>query len=105
MIAEQFRNDFRTVFLLHDKRFFWLFAMDRFTDRCLSKRDTEFLRSHIVETFLPGCDPAIFQDARIHKDRYILKHARLGKSEKVYAGACASKASGRSFLLRMSLEI
>ena len=92
MIAEQFRNDFRTVFLLHDKRFFWLFAMDRFTDRCLSKRDTEFLRSHIVETFLPGCDPAIFQDARIHKDQYILKHARLGKSEKVYAGCLCEQS-------------
>ena len=80
------RNDFRTIFLLHDKRFFALFADDTFTSECLTPGETVFLREHTVPTFLPGFSAAVWEDARIHKDRYILKHHWLGKSEKVYAG-------------------
>lgn len=95
MIDAQFRNDFRTVFLLHDKRFFRLFSMDRFTDRCLTKEETAFLRAHAVTTYLPEMDRDVFADARENKDRYILKHARLGKSEKVYAGCLCEEEEWR----------
>ena len=80
------RNDFRTIFLLHDKRFFRLFFEDSFTDRCLSPEETAFLRAHTVETWLPGRNGEIWEDARKHRENYILKHHCLGKSEKVYAG-------------------
>lgn len=86
MITAEFRNDFRTVFLLHDKRFFRLFSVDRFTDACLTKEETEFLRKHTVITYLPELDEGVFQKAKKEKDHFIMKHARLGKSEKVYAG-------------------
>ena len=80
------RNDFRTIFLLHDKRFFALFGEDAFTSACLTPEETVFLREHTVPTFLPGFSSAVWEDARLHKDGYILKHHCLGKSEKVYAG-------------------
>lgn len=92
MIDAEFRNDFRTIFLLHDKRFFRLFTMDRFTDQCLTKEDVKFLRNHTVTTYLPFLDETVFADAKVNKDKYIIKHARLGKSEKVYAGClCEQK--------------
>ena len=80
-------NDFRTIFLLHDKRFFNLFFKDCFTTRFLSEEETVFLRSHVIPTYLYGQDPEIWADAAARKDRYILKHHCLGKSEKVYAGS------------------
>lgn len=79
-------NDFRTIFLLHDKRFFRLFADKRFTDAALTPDETDFLRRHTIETYLPKADPAWFEYARHHKDEFILKHHCLGKSISVYAG-------------------
>ena len=81
-------NDFRTIFLLHDKRFFRLFLDERFMHAALTEEEADFLRAHAVETFLPDipADAHFFDDARIHKDRYILKHHCLGKSERVFAG-------------------
>ncbi len=87
------RNDFRTIFLLHDKRFFRLFFEPSFTDRCLTPEETSFLRAHTVETWLYGGKEEVWQDAREHKDGYILKHHCLGKSEKVYAGCLTDEAA------------
>lgn len=84
-------NDFRTIFLLHDKRFFYLFFQDGFTGRFLTEEETAFLRSHVIPTYLPGLDPQVWEDAKRNKDRYIMKHHCLGKSEKVYAGSLMSE--------------
>ena len=98
IIDSRCRNDFRTVFLLHDKRFFKLFHIERFTEKCLSPEDIIFLQEHTVPTYTIGMDREVFADARKHKDLYIIKHARLGKSEKVYAGClCADDAWERIF--------
>lgn len=80
------RNDFRTIYLLHDKRFFRLFFEDAFVRGCLSEEETAFLRAHVVQTYLPEADPEVFEQARRNKDGFIMKHHCLGKSEKVYAG-------------------
>ena len=78
-------NDFRTIFLLHDKRFFRLIFEDSFTREIFDEEETAFLRAHVVETFLWGEDE-IWEKARKEKDGFIVKHHCLGKSEKVYAG-------------------
>ena len=79
-------NDFRTVFLAHDKRLFSLFFMDSFTDRFLDKDETAFLRDHVIPTYIYGQNDAVWENARLNKDSYIIKHHCLGKSERVYAG-------------------
>ncbi len=83
-------NDFRTIFLLHDKRFFRLFCEPRFTDAALTPAETDFLRQHTIRTYLPETDRQIFSYARTHKDEFILKHHCLGKSISVYAGCLVS---------------
>jgi len=88
MLADlEFHNDFRTIFLLHDKRFFYLLFQDSFTGRFLNAEETAFLRSHVIPTYLYGRDETVWEDAAARKDAYILKHHCLGKSEKVYAGS------------------
>lgn len=86
------RNDFRTIFLLHDKRFFHLFEEDDFTSRCLTPEETAFLRAHAVRTYIGGRDGEVWEHARTHRDAYILKHHCLGKSEKVFAGCLTEPA-------------
>ena len=81
-------SDFRNIFLIHDKRFMQLWYDDTFTGACLDPEDAAFLRAHAIPTWA-GADPAaagIFEEARAHKDGYILKPCRLGKSEGVHAG-------------------
>lgn len=89
-------NDFRTIFLLHDKRFFRLFAEPRFMDAALTADEADFLKSHTIETYLPKADPERFEYARTHKDEFILKHHCLGKSISVYAGCLVSEEEWES---------
>jgi len=90
-------SDFRNIFLIHDKRFMRLWFDDAFTGACLSAEETAFLREHAIPTY--DCsDPAaaaVLEDARAHKDGYILKPCRLGKSEGVHAGVLERRLGWR----------
>lgn len=91
MIEGMHYNDFRTVFLAHDKRLFALFFMDEFTGRFLTEEETGFLRSHVIPTSIYGKDEDRWEEARKNKDKYIVKHYCLGKSEKVFAGCMTAQ--------------
>ena len=73
MVEAGMYNDFRTIYLLHDKRFMRLWFQDCFTSRCLSAEETVFLRSHAIPTWVPMEDSAPLGDYIREKDRYILK--------------------------------
>ncbi len=53
MIDARMLNDFRTIFLTHDKRFLSLIFVDEFTQQCLTEDETVFLRQHTIPTYLP----------------------------------------------------
>ena len=91
MIEAGMYSDFRTIFLIHDKRFMNLWFQDAFTDRCLTGEEAAFLRSHAIPTYLYRAGDEVWEEARRNKDGFILKHHRLGKSEKVYAGPLTDK--------------
>ena len=91
MIEAGMYSDFRTIFLIHDKRFMNLWFQDAFTDRCLTGEEAAFLRSHAIPTYLYREGDEVWEGARRNKDGFILKHHRLGKSEKVYAGPLTDK--------------
>ena len=81
-------SDFRNIFLLHDKRFMRLWFDDAFTGACLDAEQTSFLRSHAIPTWICA-DPesgSVLEEARRHREGYILKPCTLGKSEGVHAG-------------------
>ncbi|MBR4606445.1 MAG: hypothetical protein IKO41_09510 [Lachnospiraceae bacterium] len=85
-------NDLRTVLIIHDKRFMSLWYEDDFTGKFLTASETAFLRSHAIPTWLYGSCEDRWEDARKNKNGYILKHHRLGKSEKVYGGPITEPA-------------
>ena len=86
-------SDFRNIFLIHDKRFMSLWFNDEFTSQCLSPGETSFLRAHAIPTYV-----SLPPDIREHKDRYILKPCRLGKSEGVKAGVLCTEEEWNAVL-------
>ena len=109
MIDARMLNDFRTIFLMHDKRFLSLIFVDEFTQQCLTEEETLFLRQHTIPTYLPpstplpagegsGGGPEVWEDALAHKDKYILKPYDLGKSVGLYAGVMTDEETWRRCL-------
>ena len=110
MIDARMLNDFRTIFLMHDKRFLSLIFVDAFTQQCLTEEETVFLRQHTIPTYLQphpltpspkgegeafGSEE-IWEDALAHKDKYILKPYDLGKSVGLYAGVMTDEETWKS---------
>lgn len=102
MIDVRMLNDFRTIFLAHDKRFLHLIFVDDFTRECLTDEETTFLRRHTIPTYLPPRVPndnsEIWQDAMSHKDKYILKPYNLGKSVGLYAGVMTDEKTWKDVI-------
>ena len=126
MIDARMLNDFRTIFLIHDKRFLHLIFVDDFTRQCLTEEETKFLRQHTIPTYLAqqaphppkggvaaqqdtplrgqeGLTPPLgglgaWEDALIHKDNYILKPYDLGKSVGLYAGVMTDEETWRKII-------
>ena len=98
MIDARMLNDFRTIFLAHDKRFLRLIFVDEFTRECLTEEETKFLREHTIPTYMYSCHPEKWKDALTHKDQYILKPYDLGKSVGLYAGEMTDEETWKKSL-------
>ena len=99
MIDVRMLNDFRTIFLAHDKRFLHLIFVDDFTRQCLTPEETAFLRQHTIPTYLyNNMYKEMWEDALNHKDKYILKPYDLGKSVGLYAGVMTDEETWRKIL-------
>lgn len=104
MIDAHMMNDFRTILMAHDKRFWALIFDNRFTSRCLSAEDTAFMRQHTIDTYIDK-DDEHWRDARKHKDKYIMKHCRLGKSVSVWAGCMTSEKEWNSLFEQDNVNV
>lgn len=99
MIDVRMLNDFRTIFLIHDKRFLHLIFVDDFTQKCLTEEETIFLRQHTIPTYIYDVYKEIWEDALLHKDNYILKPYDLGKSVGLYAGVMTDEETWKQNIL------
>ena len=79
-------NDFRTVFLIHDKRFFDVLGHADLRDSVLTEEEIRFFDQYYIPTYAYAQNPLAWENARHNKDKWILKHRALGKSQEVYAG-------------------
>lgn len=84
-------NDYRTVFLLHDKRFFHVIQDPELQRACLSEADRDFISQHLIPTYRYGVAPECWNAAQRHREEWILKPCSLGKSQGIYAGALTSE--------------
>ena len=99
MIDARMLNDFRTIFLAHDKRLLHLIFVDDFTSQCLTQEETTFLRQHTIPTYVYNNRyKEIWEDAFQYKDRYILKPYDLGKSVGLYAGVMTDEETWKSVI-------
>ena len=99
MIDARMLNDFRTIFLTHDKRFLSLIFVDEFTQQCLTDDETVFLRQHTIPSYIYNNRyKEVWEDALAHKDKYILKPYDLGKSVGLYAGVMTDEDTWKSTL-------
>ena len=101
MIDVRMLNDFRTIFLAHDKRFLSLIFVDEFTQQCLTEEETTFLRQHTIPTYIYNNRyKEVWEDALTHKDEYILKPYDLGKSVGLYAGVMTDEETWRKNVMQ-----
>ena len=101
MIDARMLNDFRTIFLMHDKRFLSLIFVDEFTQQCLTEDETVFLRQHTIPTYIYNNRyKEVWEDALAHKDKYILKPYDLGKSVGLYAGVMTDEETWRNSVMQ-----
>jgi hypothetical protein len=92
LIEARALNDFRTIFLLHDKRFFALLSHEAFLQDALSAAEHAELQPFLIPTYTYAMHPELFAQARVDKDGWILKPCALGKSIDVYAGPVTETA-------------
>lgn len=81
-----FLNDLRTVFLVHDKRFFSVICDSTLQKQALNEQERQFLLAAIIPTYNASQSPDIWEAAKYNKEQWVLKHRALGKSEAVFAG-------------------
>lgn len=86
IIGSNLLNDLRTVFLIHDKRFFALLHHGAFVDNALTPEEREEFRPHLIPTYTRHLNPEIWPEARRNKDHWIIKPANNGMSIDVFAG-------------------
>jgi len=79
-------NDFRNLFLVHDKRFFALLTYQPFLEAALTAEERFHLARFTIPTYTWSQDRSIWEEAHRHKDDWILKPILFGKSEGVHAG-------------------
>jgi hypothetical protein len=113
MIDARMLNDFRTIFLAHDKRFLHLIFVDDFTSQCLTEEETTFLRQHTIPTYLNNSKfkilnsklSEVWEDALRNKDKYILKPYDLGKSVGLYAGVMTEEETWINIIQNSKFKI
>lgn len=79
-------NDFRTIFLTHDKRFFNVIGNKSFQASILSDEEMVFFNNFYVPTYSYSPSSSIWHRASLSKSQWVVKPCALGKSQKVYAG-------------------
>jgi len=80
-------NDLRTVFLIHDKRFFAVLCNEKFLSDVFSQEEIDFFSQFSIPTFVyDDSTMETWEKARKNKNDWIIKHSTLGKSQKIYAG-------------------
>jgi hypothetical protein len=79
-------NDFRTIFLIHDKRFFSVLGNVELQQLVLSKEEIILFSEYYIPTYSSLEREDLWKKARKDKNSWIIKHRCLGKSQKVFAG-------------------
>jgi len=85
-------NDFRTIILIHDKRFFAVISDLNLQERALTKEERIFFSDFHIPTYCFNEQTKnLWENAKSNKNDWIIKHRSLGKSQQIYAGNVLSQ--------------
>ena len=88
LIALNIINDVRAVFISHDKRFFAVMGDSEFQKNALEPDEIEDFNEFYIPTYIYSeKNQELWEDAKLNKDEWIIKHRALGKSKKIFAGS------------------
>ena len=99
-----FLNDIRTVFLVHDKRFFSVIHDIELQTLALEPEEIEWCQKILIPSHTYSKSSKIWLDAKYNKNNWILKHRALGKSEAVYAGPVTSEEEWQALFARVDIN-
>jgi hypothetical protein len=79
-------NDYRNIFIAHDKRFFTILQDRAVQKQILTDDEISLLNSFLIDTHQCDSDTYDKQEVIKNKDAWILKHVSLGRSREIFAG-------------------
>lgn len=79
-------NDYRNIFIAHDKRFFSILQDHAVQKQILSEEEMSLLNRFLIDTHQCGSDSYDKEEVLNNKDAWILKHISLGRSREIFAG-------------------
>lgn len=92
-------NDLRTIFLAHDKRMLSVFSSPDIVRDYASPEDAAILRDHIIPTFICGIHTATVTQAKLERNKWLVKPNSGGKGVGIVFGRdCASDTEWVNFL-------
>lgn len=97
-------NDPRTIFLIHDKRFFSVMGHAGLQEAVLDVEEIALFRDFYIPTHQFGECPEAWLQARCDRQDWVLKHRNLGKSQEVHAGIVTSADEWERLFERQDLE-
>ena len=84
-------NDYRTVFVAHDKRFFSILNSAELKKSILTERELQYLDAFLLKTIPFAHYTGSNEELIEGKDNWILKHVNLGRSREIFSGLEFSK--------------
>lgn len=91
IMAAHLLNDLRTVFLIHDKRFFSIISNESFLKKVLSQAEINDFQKMMIPIYTKLQRPDLWAMAQKEKDYWIIKPHALGRSINVFAGCVTSE--------------
>ena len=79
-------NDYRNIFIAHDKRFFTILQDPIVQKQILTDAEMSLLNRFLIDTHQCESDTYDKQEVINNKDAWILKHVNLGRSREIFAG-------------------
>ena len=82
----QLINDYRNIFIAHDKRFFTILQDRAVQKQILTDDEMTLLNRFLIDTHQCEADTYAKKEVINNKDAWILKHVNLGRSREIFAG-------------------
>jgi len=104
LAASKVINDYRTIFVAHDKRFFAMLNDVELQKQVLTADEMKHLTPYLIKSFQCSASQLKTLNALETKDQWVLKHVNLGRSRQIYAGLEMTQAEWQALLEEINYD-